>query len=322
MSKAIKWTDEQEAAIGFTSVRSACVTAAAGSGKTALLVERVVRLIRGDSDRDIPPVSADKFAILTFTRNAADEFRTRMTRAIDDASRSHDENAIPREQLIKFRSSVISTINSFCLGILRDNANIFDLPVNFSIVDESKGMLMQQNALDSAMEYFYSEEFAADFPDIYAGFGGKFPEPERESLGISARELLHKSFSFSNDAKLREAVTAVYLKATSLADSDEWLDGCASVFSSVELMEQRFLPVIVGDLRRLCRLLSACLNRYRSMCESADESFSERFMSVFTVDEASVRILLNSFEEAFPEDRAPVMADFEKFHQQCPDVLT
>ena len=322
MSKAIKWTDEQEAAIGFTSERSACVTAAAGSGKTALLVERVVRLIRGDSNRDIPPVSGDKFAILTFTRNAADEFRTRMTRAIDDASRSHGENVIPREQLIKFRSSVISTINSFCLGILRDNANLFDLPVNFSIVDESKGMLMQQNALDSAMEYFYSEEFAADFPDIYAGFGGKFPEPERESLGTSARELLHKSFSFSNDAKLREAVTSVYLKATSLADSDEWLDGCASVFSSVELMEQRFLPVIVGDLRRLCRLLSACLNRYRSMCESADESFSERFMSVFTVDEASVRILLNSFEEAFPEDRAPVMADFEKFHQQCPDVLT
>lgn len=322
MSKAIKWTDEQEAAIGFTSGRSACVTAAAGSGKTALLVERVVRLIRGDIERDIPPVSADKFAILTFTRNAADEFRTRMTRAIDEASRSHDENAIPREQLIKFRSSVISTINSFCLGILRDNANIFDLPVNFSIVDESKGMIMQQNALDSAMEYFYSEEFTADFPEVFAGFGGKYTDSERDSLGVSARELLHKSFSFSNDAKLREAVTSVYLKSTSLADSDEWLDGCASVFSSVELMEQRFLPVIVGDLRRQCRLLSACLNRYRSMCENADESFSERFMSVFTVDEASVRTLLDSFDEAFPEDKAPAMSDFERFHELCPAALS
>ena len=135
MSKPIKWTDEQEAAINFPSDRSACVTAAAGSGKTALLVERVVRLIKGDPEQDIPPVSADKFAILTFTRNAADEFRTRMTKAIDAASRSREENAVSREQLIKFRSSVVSTINSFCLGVLRENAELFDLPVNFSIVE-------------------------------------------------------------------------------------------------------------------------------------------------------------------------------------------
>ena len=61
MSKPIKWTDEQEAAINFPSDRSACVTAAAGSGKTALLVERVVRLIKGDPEQDIPPVSAGEY---------------------------------------------------------------------------------------------------------------------------------------------------------------------------------------------------------------------------------------------------------------------
>lgn len=318
MSKLIRWTDEQEAAIGFPSDSSACVTAAAGSGKTALLVERVVRLIKGDPERDIPPVGADKFAILTFTRNAADEFRTRMTRAIDEASRCREEGAVSREQLIKFRSSVISTINSFCLGVLRENAELFDLPVNFSVVEESKGLIMRQNALDNAMEYFYSPEFEQDFPEKYRGAGGSVSDSELPGLGKEARELLHKAFSFSTDDRLREAVTAVYLKASSLSDSEEWLDGCAGVFSSVEKMEKRFLPVIISDLRRQCSLLRACMRRYEALCAGADESFSERFYSVLAVDQAAVSSVLNAFDSAFPKDHQPTLADFAIFSEQCP----
>ncbi len=318
MSKAMLWTDEQEAAINFPSDRSACVTAAAGSGKTALLVERVVRLIKGDADKDIPPVSGDKFAILTFTRNAADEFRARMTRAIDEASRSREENAVSREQLIKFRSSVISTINSFCLGILKENAELFDLPVNFSIVEESKGIIMRQKALDNAMEYFYSEEFERDFPEQYSGFGGETSDGELPLLGKNARELLHKSFSFSNDAKLRDAVTEVYLMCTSLADSGKWLDGCAEIFSGIEQMEKRFLPVITENLRRQCGLLRACLKRYQSLCGSADESFADRFLSVLEADETAVNALLDSFEAAFPIGKEPRIADFDSFNAVCP----
>lgn len=320
MSRTIKWTDEQEAAIGFPSDRSACVTAAAGSGKTALLVERVVRLISGDPENGIPPVSADKFAILTFTRNAADEFRTRMTRAIDEASRTREDNTVSREQLIRFRSSVISTINSFCLGILRDNAQLFDLPVNFSIAEESKALIMRQNALDNAMEYFYSEEFEQDFPGVYSGFGGKADNEELPLLGKNARELLHKSFSFSTDARLRDAVTAVYEKCTSLADSEEWLDRCAEVFGSLEAMEKRFLPVILDELRRMCSLLRACMKRYRSLCAGADESFSERFMTVLEADEAAVNSLLGAFDRAFPADGAPVIADFDRFNAECTEM--
>ncbi len=320
MSKAITWTDEQEAAIGFPSDRSACVTAAAGSGKTALLVERVVRLIKGDPEHDVAPVSADKFAILTFTRNAADEFRTRMTRAIDEASRSREDNSVSREQLIKFRSSVISTINSFCLGVLKENTELFDLPVNFTIVEESKGLIMRRNALDNTMEYFYSERFAQDFIGVYSDFGGAYSEEEKETLGENARELLHKSFSFSTDTKLREAVTAVYLKASSLADSEEWLDGCASVFGSMEKMEKRFLPVIVSDLRRQCRLLSACLGKYRSMCENADADFIDRFTAVFSVDEIAVNCILEAFSKAFPDGKEPVIADFDRFNEKCTEI--
>lgn len=318
MSAKMTWTDEQKTAINYPSDSSACVTAAAGSGKTALLIERVVTLIKGDPEKDIPPVPGDKFAILTFTRNAAEEFRTRMTLAIDKASRSSGADSVPREQLIKFRSSVISTINSFCLGILKEHAELFGLPVNFSIVEESKGLIMRQTALDNTMEYFYSPEFAADFLEIYEGFGGVVPAEERDSIGSEARELLHKSFSFSKDDQLRQAVTAIYLKSTSLADSEEWLDGCAEVFSSVEKMEKRFLPVIIDDLRRQCALLKSAMLRYKSLCDGADPEFSERFQSVLSVDEAAVNMLLSAFENAFPEDKQPVLSDFAHFNSECP----
>ena len=320
MSGKMTWTDEQLTAINYPSGSSACVTAAAGSGKTALLIERVVTLIRGKPEEDIPPVPGDKFAILTFTRNAAEEFRTRMTLAIDKASRSSGADAIPREQLIKFRSSVISTINSFCLGILKEHAELFGLPVSFSIVEESKGLIMRQTALENAMAYFYSPEFAEDFPAVYEGFGGVITVEERDSVGNEARELLHKDFSFSRDDQLRQAVTAIYLKSTSLSDSEEWLDGCASVFSSTEQMERRFLPVIVSDLRRQCALLKSALMRYESLCDSADPDFSERFWSVYEVDKEAVKLLLDSFDRAFPEDRQPTLSDFDRFNSACPDL--
>ena len=313
----MKWTEDQLAAINFPSDKSACVTAAAGSGKTALLIERVVNLIRGNAEENIPPVEGDKFAILTFTRNAAEEFRTRMTLAIDKASRSGGADSVSREQLIKFRSSVISTINSFCLGILKDHAEMFGLPVNFSIVEESKGLIMRQTALDNAMEYFYSPEFEADFPAVYSGFGGKIAVNEWETIGSSARELLHKTFSFSTDAKLREAVTAIYLKSTSLADSEEWLDGCVTVFGSVEHVEKRFLPVIIEELKRQCALLKSCMERYENLCAGADPDFSERFQTVFDVDKEAVERLLNAFGNAFPENCAPKISDFDRFNSEC-----
>lgn len=318
MGKKINWTFEQETAIDFTPNSSACVTAAAGSGKTALLVERVVRLIKGDPERDIEPISADKFAILTFTKNAAEEFRTRMTKAIDEASRSKDDNAVSREQLIKFRSSVVATINSFCLGVLRENSALFELPVSFSIVDESKGLIMRQAALDNAMEYFYSKEFERDFPAAYAALGGSFSESEAQTLGRDAREILHKDFSFTSDKELRKAILGVYAKAETLADDEAWLDGCAEVFCSVETAERRFLPGTVDGIRRRFNRLAARMSTYRTLCENAAPAFRDVFMAVLETDEEAVGAVWGLFEELFPDGCTPTVADFERFNAECP----
>lgn len=315
MANNISWTDEQENAINYPSDSPACVSAAAGSGKTALLVERVVRLIRGDEANGTAPVSADKFAIMTFTRNAADEFRTRMTRAIDEASRSRGEDSIPREQLIKFRSSVVSTINSFCLSVLKDNAEQFDLPVNFTIVEDSKGLIMRQTALDNAMEFLYSPEFGEKFPEYFAANDGASGIAD---CGKKAREQLVKSFSFSKDNDLRDAVRDVYLRTTSLADPESWLRGCVTAFSSVEELESRFLPGIIGVLRRRCIVFDAMLCRYSALIAAADESYAWKFQEVFEADKQLVQSVIAAFNKAFPQDAQPHIADFAAFRKNVP----
>lgn len=318
MATEIKWTDEQESAINYPSDSSACVSAAAGSGKTALLVERVVRLIHGNEAADIPPVSADKFAVMTFTRNAADEFRTRMTRAIDEASRNSGENAIPREQLIKFRSSVVSTINSFCLSVLKDNAEMFDLPVNFTIVEESKGKIMQQTALDNAMEFLYSAEFDEKFPEYFAAHGGVTNGTPPDNLGKMAREQLLKSFSYSKDDALRDAVNDIYMKTTSLADSSGWLEGSVRAFSCIETLEERFLPGIIDVLRRQCIVFQSVMCRYSALVATADESYAWKFQEVFEKDNELVNAVTAAFDDAFPRDRQPRISHFAEFVNSVP----
>ncbi len=239
----MNWTKEQETAISFPvkngkklppDYRSATVTAAAGSGKTALLVERVIRILCDTEN----PVPADKIAIMTFTRNAAEEFRRRMTDAVAAAAKKDPQNTYLAEQLVRFRSAPISTINSFCLAILRENAEAFGLPVSFSIMDEARSALLKANAIDATMEYFYSDEFNA-----------------------KSRDLLFKTFSFRDDSKLMEAIGSTYERISSLAEPEKWLQHVNYVYSTQKTVEKHFLPYYMSVIKRL---LGSCRNCFES----------------------------------------------------------
>jgi len=241
----LNWTKEQEAAISFPVIngeklapdfRSATVTAAAGSGKTALLVERVIRILCDTKH----PIPADSIAIMTFTRNAAEEFRRRMTDAVAAAARKEPDNSYLSEQLIRFRSAPISTISSFCLSIIREHAEKFGLPISFSIIDEAKASLLKANALDTAMEFFYSDSF----------------DP-------TSRDLLFKTFSFRDDSKLCDTITETYEKLTSLSDPDRWLNECVEAYSSPKAAEKRFMPSYIEAAHRL---ISCCRSTFDGYC--------------------------------------------------------
>lgn len=254
----MNWTSEQEAAISFPKkdgkklppdLRSATVTAAAGSGKTALLVERVIRILCDTEN----PVPADKLAIMTFTRNAAEEFRRRMTDAVAAAAKKDPKNAYLAEQLVRFRSAPISTINSFCLSILRENTEAFGLPVSFSIMDEAKSALLKANAIDAAMEFFYSDEFNA-----------------------KSRDLLFKTFSFRDDSKLMEAVGSTYERISSLAEPEKWLEYVNYVYSTQRTAEKHFLPYYTRAVKKLVSSCRNCFEGYSDMIKYLPDDHPEK----------------------------------------------
>lgn len=218
---------EQERAASFPHDAPAVVTAAAGSGKTTLLVERVIRLL-SDKDKNIP---ADSLAVMTFTRNATKSLREKLSRALSEkiGELSSDNSPAAREnreylagQIFALRQASISTIDSFCLKIIRENVEAFDLPVSFTIADAAKKTAMQSQALRAAMRDFYG--------------GAEFSEEERDALFFT--------FDFENDAALENAVMSSAEELLSCADAEKWLSDAEAVYDGMNSLGEKYLPFL------------------------------------------------------------------------------
>ena len=166
--KEVKWTDEQRIAINFNE-GSAVVSAAAGSGKTAVLVERVITLLMNKEK----PVRADKLAVATFTEKAANELKTRLNAALVAAVEKNPDDEYLKEQLLCLEDASISTISSFCMKILRNNSAAAGLSPDFSVIDEAEGKLQFKKALDSVLEDFYESQRDEDKNLLFDWYGNE-----------------------------------------------------------------------------------------------------------------------------------------------------
>lgn len=253
MNDEVKLTKEQEAAVNFPYDKPAVVTAAAGSGKTTLLVERIIRLISDKKN----PINAGTLAIMTFTVNATKSLREKLNSALQkkvvelsliDTNDALEEKAFISEQIINLRNASISTINAFCLGIIRDNFQKFDLPVSFSIADDAKKTSMQWSAVQLAMRDFYDE----------SGENG-FTTEERDTLFFT--------FNFENDDALFDKVISTAEKISSYGNADKWLDEAAETYSSLDLLEEKFIEIYADYLGKQIKKL-------RFFAEKFDEELS------------------------------------------------
>ena len=146
----VKWTNEQLQAIqGKNS--NILVAAAAGSGKTAVLVERIIHKII-DEQMDI-----DKILVVTFTNAAASEMRERILEAIYKKLEENPENVHLQRQIILLNKASICTIHSFCLDVIHNHFYEIDLPSNFKIADTAEIDLLKQEVLDDLFEQKYTE---------------------------------------------------------------------------------------------------------------------------------------------------------------------
>ena len=157
----MNWTTEQQRVIE-TRNRNILVSAAAGSGKTAVLVARVLSRILDAED----PVSIDELLIVTFTKAAAGEMRERITRALMDARRADPENEHLTRQLTRIHRAVITTIDGFCTYVLRNYGHLIGLAPGFSVAEEGEAALIREDVVRAVMEEAHEEED----PDRRAAF--------------------------------------------------------------------------------------------------------------------------------------------------------
>ena len=157
-----KATPEQQA-VAQDRGGALLVSAAAGSGKTAVLTERAVRLITDPEH----PVDADRLLIVTFTNAAAAELRARIGQALLKRSQAEPGNGALRRQRMLLQRAPICTIDAFCLDLLRKHFQALDIPPDFSPADPGSVELLRASALSETLENAYRDPDFCAFADLY-----------------------------------------------------------------------------------------------------------------------------------------------------------
>ena len=158
------WTDDQRKVIELRD-RNILVSAAAGSGKTAVLVERIIKII---TDKE-HPVDIDRLLIVTFTNAAAAEMRERIGNALENALKEQPDDEHLQRQLSLLHNAQITTIDSFCLYVIRNHFHEIDLEPNFRIGDEGELKLLKEDVLAKVLLKNY-EESAPEFLAFVDGY--------------------------------------------------------------------------------------------------------------------------------------------------------
>ena len=148
-----KWTDQQSNAINARN-RNVIVSAAAGSGKTAVLVERVIKLITDENN----PVDLDRLLVVTFTKPAAAEMKSRISKRLQAILKNDPANRNALRQMALISSAKISTIDSFCYNLVKDNFFELGLSQDFTVLSETEAQIISDNAVNTALDAFFEEK--------------------------------------------------------------------------------------------------------------------------------------------------------------------
>ena len=217
MPKEVKWTEEQKQAI-YEKGQNILVAAAAGSGKTAVLVERIINKIINQK------MDIDKMLVVTFTNAAASEMRERILNAIYKKIDENPEDERLQRQITLLNKASICTIDSFCLDIVRNNFFEIDIPQNFRIGDTTEIEILKQDVLEELFEEKYENQ-DEDF-----------------------KKLINTYTSYKDDTPLKELILKIYTYIQSNPYPEKWLKEKIEMFNMSDKLEQDFSNTIWGKL--------------------------------------------------------------------------
>ena len=251
-----KWTNEQLQAIE-TRRCNLLVAAAAGSGKTAVLVERIIRIITNEEN----PVDIDKLLVVTFTSAAASEMRERIASAISKSLEKSPNSKNLQRQLTLLSRANITTMHSFCLDVIKNYFYTIDLDPSFRIGDETEAILMKNEIIEELFEEYYEED-NEDF-----------------------KKLIEAYSSSKDDEKLKEMILSLYRFSMSGPWPQQWLKEKAEDFNISTLEEfdkSEWVKVLRDNLRVE---LNGFLNMYKRAIEIInDTSGLEPYLDAFYSD--------------------------------------
>ena len=146
----VKWTKEQRQVIESRNT-NLLVSAAAGSGKTAVLIERIIELVLDEKN----PIDINKLLVVTFTKLAASEMRERVSKAIEKKLEENLENEHLQKQLLLLSRADITTIDSFCKDVLISYAHLVNLDSNIKVIDPSENEVLAKEVMEELFEELY-----------------------------------------------------------------------------------------------------------------------------------------------------------------------
>ena len=233
---AVKWTAEQQKVID-TRDRNLLVSAAAGSGKTAVLVERILAMVKDP----VRPIDVDQLLVVTFTRAAAGEMKERIGRALQQSLEEDPEDEHLQRQQTLLHHAQISTIHGFCSYVIKNYFQMIDLDPVYRMADEGEIRLMKSDVIQKVMEERFTEKESAftRFVESYAA--GK------QDDGLDA--LVLKLYEFS----------------MSYPWPEQWLEECRAAY-------QMDSPEAVQESIWVQELMSEAKKRLSSILEGIQEN--------------------------------------------------
>ncbi len=268
----MNWTEAQTGVIEYDGKKNILVSAAAGSGKTAVLVERIIRRILDEKD----PLSVDEILVLTFTNAAAAEMKSKISAAVEKRLRDDPTNKHLAAQTMKLGAADISTIHAFAKKILTNNIHKTNLPAGFSVMDDSESAILLGEALDDCLERYYARiDKLTSFSDLTLGHGG-----------------------IKNDNNLRRIITDLRKFARTLASPENWLNRSVNMYKrAYKTGSISGTPWETAYADGIREMIDDCANMYRVMLDILEKAFPEGHRIIaFYADEAARFAELKDFD--------------------------
>ncbi len=278
----MEWTLSQQEAISHQG-ENILLSAAAGSGKTAVLVQRIIEKILNKEN----PVSVNELLVLTFTDVAAAEMKKKISAAINREFLADPNNLHLKRQRLLMGSANISTIHSFCMELLRANIHKTDIPVGFGIISEIENSMLKEKALDMVLSRFYENiDRIPSFKKLVLGYG-----------------------SDKGDRSLREIIKGIMEFSQSMPYPAKWLNDSARDYKCESFISSPWHGRLFDYAQKLITRITELYDEILSIAEKSLPT-DHPYHSFFTLEKEKLTNILHKIEARAYSETCSALSEF------------